>query len=129
MIHVAVDCDGTITTAPAAFAALMRVMRGEGVNVCVLTGNPTAAQALAEMGLSEGVDFDELVILPHTTLPDEKAAWCKANDVLMIIDNKGDNCLSCVAAGVPIALRPVTEKTVRSIQRAAIKRARRRLDG
>lgn len=129
MTIVACDLDGTIDTNPEAFGTLLRLMRGDGINVCVLTGNPTAGQKLTQLGLAEGVDFDELVVLPHTDLPTEKAAWCVANEVLLIIDNKGDNCLSCVAGGVPLALRPVTTKTVRSIQRAALRRARRRLDG
>lgn len=126
--HVAIDLDGTIDAAPEAFGAFMRLLRGDGVNVCVLTGNPTAGQKLAQLGLTEGVDFDELVVLPHTTLPAEKAAWCVANEVLFLIDNKSANAMSVVVAGVPLALIPVTPATVRAVQRSALKRSRRLLD-
>lgn len=127
-MQFAVDCDGTITNAPTAFASFMEALRGDGIVVTVLTGNKTCTPDFLEsMGVPSKA-YDRIVVLPDTTLPIEKAAWCVANEVLVIIDNKGDNCLSCVAAGVPLALRPVTTKTVRSRQQALLKRSHRLLD-
>lgn len=128
MFVVAVDLDGTIDAAPQVYAKLMQEWRGDGNTVTILTGNPTATPGyLSQLGVTSE-SYDQIVQLPAHTLPEEKAAWCKANDVNVVIDNKAANCMACVAAGVTVAFLPVTAETTTKIQRALLRRAQRLLD-
>lgn len=123
--HYAVDLDGTIDTDPAAFSQLMTDWRQTGATVTVLTGNDQADSCLQELGVSPS-SYDQVVILPDVDLPAEKAAWCTANAVTVLVDNNPSNCATAAAAGI-LAFSPTTVTTVRSAQRASLEAARKQV--
>lgn len=114
---VACDLDGTLSAAPAQLGCILRALRTSGCRVVILTGTgdgtPPTPQGwqdkvtkLTALGCSDCWDDMVLFAGDPTTLADEKAAWCQANGVQVLIDNTRANAKAATAAGVPLALVP-----------------------
>jgi len=130
-LHVAVDLDGTITAAPKKFAKLLADLHDGGEKVTVLTGgNPdTDVDAKKELLEECGCDgaYDDLVIVDQGQVAENKAEWCKENDVDVFVDNNLANAGTVLASGhVPLVLVALTDDTkdVRARQAVELLRAR-----
>ena len=128
-MHVAVDLDGTLDSAPDLFLSLLSALKTSGHVITILTGasdkdttgvnvKEIAAQKkqyLNKLGLSEV--YNQLVVLPQAgdiqatksgdmDLHDLKADWLKENHVDLFIDNDKGNAKAAVKAGVRLVLVP-----------------------
>lgn len=99
-MHIAIDCDQTITAAPELFGVVMTALRDAGVRVTVLTANddPGApANLLESHGLQDC--YDALVVV--TNDDDERAAakarYCDEAGVDLLIDDNPENCAAANA--------------------------------
>lgn len=116
--HVAVfDLDGTISAAPLQMCALMSGLRSQGWRVAVLTGtgdgiaaDPAGLKAKEAKLRAFGCEdcWDELVLFDATNaaLAKQKAAWCAAHGVQIMVDNTRRNTKAATKVGVAVALVP-----------------------
>jgi hypothetical protein len=99
-MNVVVDVDGTITAAPAAFAALMKALMEGGHGVYVLTGaiDPNSPGAKTEMrmeqlaivGLNKGTHYTDVHVFVDrdvNKIAYLKADFCRDHDVAMFFDD------------------------------------------
>lgn len=130
-MKIACDLDGTITAAPKKFAKLLGDLHDAGEKITILTGGdpdedgPAKTTLLEEAGCADC--YDDLVIIDKDGLAENKAEWCKKNDVDVFIDNDLANCGTVLASGgVPLVLVALTDDTkdLRSRQRIELLRAR-----
>jgi hypothetical protein len=106
------DIDGTITAAPAAFAAIMRALRRDGHEVHVVTGQTdpittedTTARLRQLEKLGIGTDCYERIHLSGP--PDwvsDKADYCREQGLDLVFENDVAYGRAIAAVGCPVTI-------------------------
>lgn len=119
MSHIACDVDGTITTAPEQFEALLMALQAAGHKITILTG--TDDDKATQKDFDEKAEFlcglgcvacwDQMVVFAASgkKLAKAKALWMRDNHVSIFIDNDLDNAQRATPY-VPLVLVPWTTR-------------------
>jgi len=98
-VIVAMDMDGTIGADPEYYRSEMRGLMDRGHQVHVLTGNPQAQHALAQLGMVKGRDFTHVAVVPEKHISRFKVAYMRHVGATHLVDNRRKNVKAAQKAG------------------------------
>lgn len=98
MNPVCIDLDGTISADPGFYREAMRGwMKDRPVHV--LTGNPQAQHALAQLGMVKGRDFTHVAVVPEKHISRFKVAYMRHVGATHLVDNRRKNVKAAQKSG------------------------------